>query len=269
MATSIVNGVKIGTSHRFLLQKLNYYSKERGYCYALNRHLAQIMSLSPTRISHLLSDLRRASLIDVLLIYDTENKLQVIGRRIRVIASDARSESHKTSNARGMVKNSKVQKCDTLYNNIKPSSPSKARSSQSFGRNKVKTGTAINPLAEQVKHGVHIGIPANITMHYAGKFGITKVREAIAICAESKSVRNIVAYFISALQRGYKPNSRASKIVNKDVSRRPPIAEVVYTRKTVEGDGTLAKELLSKLRFGKNSKLEQALRNNAESHTSA
>lgn len=254
---TVVNGVKIGTSHRFLLQKLKYYSKEQGYCYALNKHLGKALSLSPTRISHLLSDLRRASLIDVLLIYDTENKLQVIGRRIRVVAQ------HIVKNARGIVENSKVQKSDTLLNNIKPTSkPSNAPSSQSFGSNDVKTGTAMNPLAEQVKHGVHIGIPANITMLYAGKFGITRVREAIAICAESKSARNIVAYFVNAIKKGYKPNHMAKKMVNKDVTRRKPIDEVVYTQKEISGDGSFAQEMLAKMKFKGNPSLVKALRNN-------
>ena len=265
---TVVNGVKIGTSHRFLLQKLKYYSKEQGYCYALNKHLGKALSLSPTRISHLLSDLRRASLIDVLLIYDTENKLQVIGRRIRVVAQTAhgvarQAAQHIVKNARGMVENSKVQKGDTLLNNIKPTSkPSDASSSQSFGSNDVKTGTAMNPLAEQVKHGVHIGIPANITMLYAGKFGITRVREAIAICAESKSARNIVAYFVNAIKKGYKPNHMAKKMVNKDVTRRKPIDEVVYTQKEISGDGSFAREMLAKMKFKGNPSLVKALRNN-------
>ena len=266
---TVVNGVKIGTSHRFLLQKLKYYSKEQGYCYALNKHLGKDLSLSPTRISHLLSDLRRASLIDVLLIYDTENKLQVIGRRIRVVAQTAHSVAHQAArhivkNARGIVKNSKVQKGDTLLNNVKPTSESNdaPSSSQSFSSNDIKTGTAMNPLAEQVKHGVHIGIPANITMLYAGKFGITRVREAIAICAESKSARNIVAYFVNAIKKGYKPNRVAKKMVNKDITRRKPIDEVVYTQKEISGDGSFAREMLTKMKFKGNPSLVKALRNN-------
>lgn len=263
---TVVNGVKIGTSHRFLLQKLKYYSKEQGYCYALNKHLGKDLSLSPTRISHLLSDLRRASLIDVLLIYDTENKLQVIGRRIRVVAQTAHSVAHQAAqhivkNARGIVKNSKVQKGDTLLNNVKLISNATS-SSQYFGNNDIKTGTAMNPLAEQVKHGVHIGIPANITMLYAGKFGITRVREAIAICAESKSARNIVAYFVNAIKKGYKPNRVAKKMVNKDVMRRKPIDEVVYTQKEISGDGSFAREMLTKMKFKGNPSLIKALRNN-------
>lgn len=201
MATMTVNGVRIGISHRFLLQKLVYFSKEKGYCYAMNEYLGEVVGLSKSRISHLLSDLRKAKLIDILLIYDAKHSMQVVGRRIAVLG-----------HARGIATNSKVRNEDCSSNN-------NTEDKVVDNSNDIKKATTILPLAEVCKHGSAMGIPVNVIMVAAGKYGITNVRNALAICAASKSVRKMVAYFWAALKGKFKPNKQAEQLKGKYVKR--------------------------------------------------
>lgn len=235
MASMVINGVKIGTSHRFLLQKLSYLSKERGYCYAMNEYLGKFLNLSKSRISHLLSDLRKAKMIDVLLIYDTEHKLQVIGRRIAVL-----------SDARGIAENSKVQNEKSIKDNIE--------TDETVDNSAVKSAKPLNPLTEVCKNGAMVGIPVNVTLKSAERYGITRVREALSICAVSKSVRSMVAYFLGALKKGYRPNRQAKKVVGKTVKRsvfktpmKPDLSnEYANTRKVTTADNEFLKEFAEK-----------------------
>ena len=54
---------------------------DKGYCYANNRHFAEFFGLSPTRISHIISDLQKRGILEI---WDITKGKQVIERRMKI-----------------------------------------------------------------------------------------------------------------------------------------------------------------------------------------
>ena len=173
------NGITISAMHTILYNQVKYLSK-KGVCYASNSYLAKKIGRSKTRVSHLLTELRRAGLIAIRLVYaeskDNKPSREVVARFIKVF--------------------SKPQKGET---EIKKENLSEDEKGARAGNNAIK-----------------LGIPAFVVAMMRKQFGTERIENALAIVTTSRSVRKPVGLFMKALYEGWSLSKRALKNIGKE-----------------------------------------------------
>ncbi len=174
--------IKLGQPHGTHLEvfnKIKQLSHKYGYCYADNRYIAEELALSISRVSHIISDLYNAKLLERDITYKKGLK-QVDKRLLRPVTATV---------ARGTAKND--QELTVSANiNIKPDS---------------------SPKVKAVQMGINLGINLMITTGMIAKYGVEYVTEKLHIVASSLSVKNRTALFISACQKNYQAGKNATK----------------------------------------------------------
>ncbi len=199
-----VNGVKLNNTHLAVYNCVKRLSKKQGYCSAWNEQIGKdwMVNRSPDRVSHILTDLRRAGLVAVLCIYEKgrnfvkHRKLTIVGDFLKAV----------TPSLSSIATNNEELSYDS--NNNK-------------NTNTEKQDAPIKTLMETAEK---LGIGWQRVRFAIKTYGLKYVQEKMAIVAASPSVRSVVGYFISALNKDYKPNARASKRIGQPCD---------YTRKTV------------------------------------
>ena len=182
--------IKLGQPHGTHLEvfnKIKQLSHKYGYCYADNRYIAEELALSISRVSHIISELYEAHLVERDITYKPGMK-QVDKRLLRPVAANV---------ARGIAKNDQEQTVSANIN-IKPDS---------------------SPKVKAVQMGINLGINLMITTGMIAKYGVEYVTEKLHIVASSLSVKNRTALFISACQKDYQASKKAVKaLTNKAYS---------------------------------------------------
>lgn len=178
----IKNGIAHGT-HFEVLDTIGHLCAKLGYCWADNRYIANEVGLSISRVSHVISDLYDAGLIERDITYKKGyDKPTVEKRLIRCVSRYAR----------GMVKNSKEQSLSETIN-IKPESTERVQAQQ---------------------FGIKLGINLFVVAGMIGKYGAKYVLEKLNIVAQSLSCKSRTGLFISACQKDYQPGKKAQKASN-------------------------------------------------------
>lgn len=174
----ITDGIAHGT-HFEVLSKIKQLSHKFGYCSADNRYLSKDLGLSISRVSHIISDLYNAGLVERDITYKKGLK-QVEKRLLRPCV---------IRDARGMGSKSKEQSSSVTIN-IKPTSPDKVQAQQ---------------------FGIKLGINLFVVAGMIGKYGAQYVLEKLYIVANSLSCKNPTGLFVKACTNNYQPNKKASK----------------------------------------------------------
>lgn len=188
----VVNGVRLVEAHQNLYYAIKRLAKERGYCGAWNKQLAADWQVqkSADRVSHLLTDLRRAGLISLRIEY-FDNSRCVKKRFIRIVAD--------------------------FFEAIAPIAPPIATNSEvhSVGCNNKNKQQQDEPTKKLMESARKLCISPYRVSIAIKKWGIKYVQEKIAIVANSRTVKNPVAYFLNALVADWKPNKRSSKKIGQ------------------------------------------------------
>ncbi len=198
-----VNGVRLVESHLSVYNAVKRMSKEKGYCSATNEQIGNdwMVNKSADRISHILTDLRKAGLVSVLCIYEK---------------------------GRNFVKLRKLAIVGDFLEAINPILSSIATNNEehSVGCNNNKNNNDGKPLKNLMRSAMKLGISPYRVVIAVKKWGLKYVQEKMAIVANSRSVKNAVQYFLAALKGDWKPSKRASKHIGQpcDYTRT-----VVYT----------------------------------------
>lgn len=196
-----VNGIKLNNTHLAVYNCVKRLSKKQGYCSAWNEQIGKdwMVNRSPDRVSHILTDLRRAGLVAVLCIYEK---------------------------GRNFVKHRKLTIVGDFLKAVTPSLSSIATNNEvhSVGCNNKTNNNDGEPLKNLMRSAMKLGISPYRVSVAIRKWGIKYVQEKMAIVANSRTVKNPVAYFLRALLSDWKPNKRASKHIGQPCD---------YTRKTV------------------------------------
>ena len=177
----IRNGKPHGT-HLEVFDKIKQLCHKLGYCYADNRYLAKELDLSISRISHIISDLYNAGLVERDITYKKGLK-QVEQRYLRIATARV---------ARGIVKDSQKQNVSDNIK-IKPTSP-------------IRT--------QAVQMGVKLGINMMIVLKMVEKYGADYVMEKLHIVANSLSVKSNVAFFIKACTANYTAGKKVKAAID-------------------------------------------------------
>ena len=177
----IRNGKPHGT-HLEVFNKITQLCHKLGYCYADNRYLAKELDLSISRISHIISDLYNAGLVERDITYKKGLK-QVEQRYLRVVTARV---------ARGMVENNQEQNVSDNIK-IKPTSP-------------IRT--------QAVQMGVKLGINMMVVLGMIKKYGAEYVIEKLHIVANSLSVKSNVALFVKACTANYTAGKKVKAAID-------------------------------------------------------
>lgn len=198
-----VNGVRLVESHLSVYNAVKRMSKEKGYCSATNEQIGNdwMVNKSADRVSHILTDLRKAGLVSVLCIYEK---------------------------GRNFVKLRKLTIVGDFLEAVNPilSSIATNNGEHSVGCNNKKNNNDDKPLKNLMRSAQKLGISPYRVVIAVKKWGLKYVQEKMAIVANSRTVKNAVQYFLAALKGDWKPNKHASKKIGKlcDYTRT-----VVYT----------------------------------------
>lgn len=197
------NGVKLTTTHKYLFEQLIKLAHQKGYCWAKNENLAEWFDMSKSRISHILTDLRRAGLISIQCIYKKGTKF-VEERRIAICHKLSHNlTNHNATHSKEQSLDCNVNKTDTRNASTPDDSPKEA------------------PIKTLMETAIKLGINTGVVFSAKRTYGLKYVQEKMAIVANSRSVTNPIAYFLKALKDDWKPNKRAAKKVDSpcDYSR--------------------------------------------------
>ena len=166
----IKNGIAHGT-HSEVLNLIKTLSHKYGYCWADNRDLAKKLDLSISRVSHIISDLYDANLVEREITY-AQGMKWVDKRLLRPVLS---------RDARGTAGNDQKQNKSAI--NINNNAPEKVKATQFAAK---------------------LGINIFVVTGMISKFGAKYVIEKLHIVANSLSVKNRVGLFIAACTNNYK-----------------------------------------------------------------
>ncbi len=198
-----VNGVKLNNTHLAVYNCVKRLSKKQGYCSAWNEQIGKdwMVNRSPDRVSHILTDLRRAGLVAVLCIYEAGRnfvklrKLTIVGDFLEAVTPGLSS-----------IATNSGEHPEGCNNNI----------------NKQKRTNS--PMKNLMETAQKLGISPYRVCIAKKIYGMKYVQEKMAIVANSRSVKNAVQYFLAALKSDWKPSKSASKHIGQPCD---------YTRKTV------------------------------------
>lgn len=199
-----VNGIRLVEAHLSVYNAIKRLAKKQGYCTAWNEQIGNdwMVNKSPDRVSHIITDLRRAGLVSVLCIYEKGRnfvkmrKLTIVGDFLKAVTPCLSS----------VATDNEVLSCDS--NNNK-------------NTNIEKMDAPIKTLMETAKK---LGIGWQRVLFAIKTHGLKYVQEKMAVVANSRSMTNPVGYFIAALNNNWKPNKRVSRKVGMSCD---------YTRKIV------------------------------------
>jgi len=218
-----VNGVRLVESHLSVYNAVKRMAKKTGFCTAWNEQIGKdwMVNKSADRVSHIISDLRRAGLVSVLCIY---------------------------AEGRNFVKCRKLAITGDFLKAVNPILSSIATKSEvhSVGCNNKTNNTKDEPLKKLMESARKLRISPYRIGIAVRKWGLKYVQEKMAIVANSRSVNNPVAYLLAALTKDWKPSKHASKKVGQVCD---------YTRTTVytinyndhEADAVIKRRSLSEI----------------------
>ncbi len=188
----VVNGVRLVESHLSVYNAVKRLSKKKGYCTAWNEQIGNdwMVNKSADRVSHILTDLRKAGLVSVLCIYEKGRNFVKL-RKLTIVGDFLKAVSPILSS---IATNSKVH---------------------SVGCNNNTNNTKDEPLKNLMRSAQKLGISPYRVVIAVRKWGLKYVQEKMAIVANSRTVKNPIAYFLNALTADWKPNKRVSKKVGQ------------------------------------------------------
>ena len=238
----IQNGVKLAPSHLLLLETIKGLSLKNGYCYATNYALSKIVFLSQSRVSHLVSELKKAGLVTVKLFFDSERPNMIIGRHISPVAIGVAQSDEEHNNSYNTNKQS-----SNNINNSKPvdnvDNSEIERETKSLVKDALTLGIAPFTVMQQVIKHSSIGEVA--------LDGIKFVKEKLAIVKASNTVREPWKLFLSACNKDYSLGKRAKCNVNRPAypkkQNKVVVAPVIKSNETINPNSSFVKELFSKL----------------------
>jgi DNA-binding MarR family transcriptional regulator len=73
----ILNNKELCINAKILLAKINLLSYEKGYCYASNKYLGNLIDVSSRTITRLISELKNANLITIKYSDDNERRIYI------------------------------------------------------------------------------------------------------------------------------------------------------------------------------------------------
>ena len=218
-----VNGIRLVESHLSVYNAVKRLSKKKGYCTAWNETIGSdwMVNKSPDRVSHILSDLRRAGLISVLCIYEK---------------------------GRNFVKMRKLTIVGDFLKAVNPNLSSIATNNETLSRtnNNKNTEPQNAPMKTLMETAMKLGIGWQRVLFAIKTYGLKYVQEKMTLVANSRSMTNPVGYFIAALNHNWKPNKRASRKVGMPCDyERKAVYAVNYQNH--EADATIKTRSLSEI----------------------
>lgn len=185
-----VNGIRLVEAHLSVYNAIKRLAKKQGYCTAWNEQIGNdwMVNKSADRVSHIITDLRRAGLVSVLCIYEKGRNF-VKMRKLAIVGDFLKAVNPRLSSI--------ATKTDTLSgtDNKKTTEPKKA------------------PMKTLMETAMKLGIGWQRVLFAIKIHGLKYVQEKMAVVANSRSLTNPVGYFIAALNNDYKPNKRAARKV--------------------------------------------------------
>lgn len=176
MATEI-NGQYLNSTAERLAEKIICLQRKKGFCWATNAQLADMMNLSRGYISHELTYLERAGMIYRQVEYD-ERTGEVVCRKLYAF-----KHTQETALAKEKVEEM------------------------------LKDASEGGQKRRLVANGLNVGIAPPKMIQAIMQFGIEKVDEALAVVKASNGVRNPVKYLYKALYQGWKAGKRAQSYI--------------------------------------------------------
>lgn len=172
-----INGQHLNASAMYLANKITMLQKKKGYCWASNQSLADMLDLSPGYISHQLTALERA------------------GKIYRLVERDERT---------GEVVSRKLYAFKTVQDTAKTEETIKALEQDM---------TEDGQKRRLVANGLNLCISPMKVIGAINQFGIERVDEALSIVKASQGTRNPVRFFYKALYKAWKAGKRASSYI--------------------------------------------------------
>ncbi len=184
-----VNGIRLVEAHLSVYNAIKRLAKKQGYCTAWNEQIGNdwMVNKSADRVSHIITDLRRAGLVSVLCIYEKGRNF-VKMRKLAIVGDFLKAVNPCLSS---LATDNEALSCDS--NNDK-------------NTNTEKTDVPIKTLMETAKK---LGIGWQRVLFAIKTHGLKYVQEKMAVVANSRSMTNPVGYFIAALNNDYKLSKRA------------------------------------------------------------
>ena len=167
-------------AHVTLWQRIKLLQHKRGYCWATNEQIAEMLHISASYVSHLITDLVRLGCVARQVMY-REDTHEVVGRML--LAFDEPKET-----------------MDEAFASL-------VKIAQMRDEKGQRMRLAMN--ARQV------GLNPNTVWEATLKYGIARVDQAMANIMASSTVKNVYAYFYGFLQQGWQCGKRAQRYVGK------------------------------------------------------
>lgn len=90
----ILTNDELSDKEKIILSMIVYLSKNKEYCFASNKYIANIVDVTPDRVSKIISSLKNKKYIDINLKYKTNTK-EIESRQIKPIKSNIKVYSPK------------------------------------------------------------------------------------------------------------------------------------------------------------------------------
>ena len=228
----IKNGVATNT-HLYVLETIKKLSQKKGYCWATNFTLGELLHITANRVSHVISDLVNAGLLARQLFFNDRG--EVAERRL--MARTTPLVKHDKEQVKGTI----IDKEQGTEASVQPAQ-------------KVDCHRVVNQTKGKVlKMGYNLGIGISIVMRQIEKHGLTYVIEKLHIVASSNSAISNIKLFQAACRDNYQPSKKAQKALSdKPFQTRPagyntivapaPIAKA----QPIDKSSTFLSELASK-----------------------
>lgn len=171
----VINGVILSAGAFSLHRLIRALQKKRGFAWATNAQLAEMMHYTSDYISHLLTKLDRAGLIYRHVEHDKETRA-VLYRQLYAFPK--------------AIENATKQEIITQLESDRTENGDRRR------------------LAH---NGLNIGIAVPVVVAAITRYGVEAVENALICVKASTSCNNPIKYFFAAIRKSFKPTARAVK----------------------------------------------------------
>ncbi len=219
------NGVKITHSHKAVFRVIKSLAKKTGQCFATNSYIgkSEDIDLSPSRVSHLISDLVKAGRLAVLL--EPTGRKNETQRRITVIPASIGAQG-------GVARDSEQHK---VVSNINKNNNDEHEKRQ-----------------ELIELGKRLNIEPSVIYGQLLVHPIEYVKEKLAIVDASRTVKSTVKLFLAACHKNFTAGKRAKqRMVSPTQYQRHSVTVVDYSDTNYDNyvpDSAFVKELTSRFK---------------------
>lgn len=229
----VVNGIKMTSTHVLLFERIEYLSAKTGSCWANNRSLAEMMGKSMSRVSHIITDLRRAGLVAVKLMYSPKIPKMVLARYVRILDKPVTCP---------IATNREEQTRIVKTNNNDVEKETETSHHAAVGQKAAALG--ISPVLYATKvleYGRKLAGNKPCSFEEMKELGVNYVEEKLALLNSSLSVKNPIAYFFAALKNNWQLGKKAKKDIGKPARNRAvvyavDVKPIVSAKKAIDSD---------------------------------